>query len=136
MNRMTNVYIAAALGLMAGKLSAETAAPSDANVWAENCKHVARYSHELIFSVRLVAPKGTATNREDLIDILSSINVNKAPKLKAKQSSLIAEVNKAPKFADNFGKSNMTISAPLSSHIDEFLAAVSSESEKNGAPCR
>jgi hypothetical protein len=104
--------------------------------WTENCRHVARFSQELIFTVRLAEPKGTATNRKDLLDILSSIKLDDAPKVKKMQTDVIAAVNKAPKFTDNYGKSDMSISKELDKNVDDFLASVSSEAEKHNVKCK
>jgi len=103
--------------------------------WAENCKHAARYSQELIFTVRLAEPKGTATNRQELLNILISIKLGDAPQIKKKQDSTITAVKKAPKFTDNFGISDMIISRELGLKLDDFLASVTAEAEKHGIKC-
>ena len=107
----------------------------DAKRWEDNCKHVARFSQELIFTVRLVEPKGTATNRNDLLNILTSIKVDDVPQVKKKQSNVIAAVKKAPKFTDNFGKSDMLISKELNQSVGDFLTSVSAEADKRGVKC-
>jgi len=121
-----------------GVASAQEAAGQEekANVWTENCKHVARFSRELIFTVRLVEPKGTATNRQHLLNILSSIKLDDAPKLKKKQESVIADVKKAPAFKDNFGKADMTIPEKLGQSLNDFLTSVSAEAKKHGVECK
>ena len=107
----------------------------DVTRWTENCKHVARFSQELIFTVRLVEPKETATNRQDLLNILGSIRLNDVPSLKKKQDSVIASVKKAPKYTDTFGKSDMIVSQEISEKLNDFIASVSAEADKHGVKC-
>lgn len=105
------------------------------NKWTENCKHAARYSQELIFTVKLAEPKGTATNRHDLLNILSNIKLNGYPQVEKKQNSTIIAVKKAPKFTDNFGKSDMLLSHELGLKLQDFFTSVSAEAEKHGVKC-
>ena len=105
------------------------------NKWTENCKHAARYSQELIFTVRLAEPKGTAANRQDLLNILTSISLSGTSQVKRKQNDTIAAVKKAPKFTDNFGKSDMIISRELGLKLSDFFTSVSAEAEKHGVKC-
>ncbi len=115
--------------------SAASPAGASAERWGKNCKDVARYSNELIFTM-VFNPPATATNRKAFLNLLGDFALDDAPPIKAKRSLAVAAVQKAPKFVDNFGDADMVISKILDHQLHDFLDAVSAEAEKRGFKCK
>jgi len=105
------------------------------DVWKGNCKVVYNYSHELQFSVLLIKPGGTGTNKKALLNLLGKFKFDNVPELKKKLVTIIAMINKAQPFKTSYGDADIIISNDLSKKINELFADVKKKAKEKGVDC-